>query len=116
MNKKLYDFIVTKQHHQFRKTTEINFDKSLTYYLKDKEQYLPCECHINTYLKFYDYNYPEVEKRMDSFKYVTGLLLIDDGVQKKLLFILGLKRTMKLFWSAELSLGILEKTAKRVVF
>ena len=60
----------------------INFDKSLTYYLKDKEQYLPCECHNNTYLKFYDYNYPEVEKRMDSFKYVTGLLLIDDGVQK----------------------------------
>ena len=60
----------------------INFDKSLSYYLKDKEQYLPCECHNNTYLKFYDYNYPEVEKRMDSFKYVTGLLLIDDGVQK----------------------------------
>ena len=30
MNKKLYDFIVTKQHHQYRKTTEINFDKSLS--------------------------------------------------------------------------------------
>lgn len=61
---------------------KINFDKTLAYYLKDKEQYLPCECHTNTYLKFYDYNFPEVERRIDSFKYVTGLLLITDDTQK----------------------------------
>ena len=64
---------------------KINFDKSLTYYLKDKEHYLPCECHTNTYINFYDYNYEEVEKRIDVFRYVTGLMLINGGDKKIML-------------------------------
>ena len=30
MNKMLYDFILTKQHHQYRKEIKISFDKSLS--------------------------------------------------------------------------------------
>ena len=30
MDKGLYDFIVTKQHHQYRKDIKISFDKSLS--------------------------------------------------------------------------------------
>ena len=64
---------------------KINFDKSLAYYLKDKEHYLPCECHTNTYINYYDYNYEEVEKRIDTFRYVTGLMLINDEEKKIML-------------------------------
>ena len=30
MNKQLYNFIVEKQHHKYRRTIEIEFDKSMT--------------------------------------------------------------------------------------
>lgn len=64
---------------------KINFDKSLAYYLKDKERYLPRECHLNTYLYFYDCNLANIQKRTDSYRYVTGLMLISDEEKKIML-------------------------------
>lgn len=54
---------------------QICFEKFLYYFKNDKSVYNPADCHINTYLKFYDQNYEEVERREDDFKYVTGLMV-----------------------------------------
>jgi len=61
---------------------KIDFEKSLHYYLKDKNYYKPSDCHINAYIRFFDKNYEEVERRDLHFSYVTGLMLFTDGEQK----------------------------------
>ena len=64
----------------------INFDLSLRYYLKDYDSYFRCDCHINTFQKFFDNNYEEIEANEHSFKYVIGLYLFNyDG--KKLCYL-----------------------------
>ena len=60
----------------------MNFDKSLKYYLKDKDYYINSECHVNVYQRFYDVNYEEIEKRDYKIKYVTGLLIGELGEEK----------------------------------
>lgn len=61
---------------------KISFNKSYYYFDKDKEIYHSSDCHTNTYIKFYDKNYKEVERREKDFKYVTGLMTYDDGINK----------------------------------
>lgn len=58
---------------------KINYDASLKYYLKDNNGYERKQCHVNTFQKFYDFNYEEVEKNEDAFKYVVGLFIGNDG-------------------------------------
>lgn len=62
---------------------KIDFEKSFKYFWKDKEYYQPRDCHVNTYARFYDKNYEEVERRISKFKYVTGFLDIEDDDGKK---------------------------------
>ncbi len=61
---------------------KIDFEKSLHYYLKDKNYYKPSDCHMNVYTRFFDKNYGEVELRDLHFSYVTGLMLFTDGEHK----------------------------------
>lgn len=61
---------------------KICFEKSFYYFQKDKEVYNSCDCHTNTYIRFFDQNYEEVEMRENDFKYVTGLMVYDNGENK----------------------------------
>ena len=62
---------------------KIDFEKSLEYFFKDKDYYQPRDCHVNAYVRFYDKNYEEVERRLSKFKYVTGFLAFEDEDGKK---------------------------------
>lgn len=53
----------------------INYNESLKYYLKDYLEYERKECHVNTFQKFFNNNYEEVENNEKAFKYVIGLLI-----------------------------------------
>jgi len=61
---------------------KMNFDKSLQYFLKDKNYYKKNDCHMNSYSMFYDRNYEEVEHRKSNFSYVTGLIMFKKGEKK----------------------------------
>ena len=63
-------------------TKKICFEKSLYYFKKEKNAYNSCDCHNNTYINFFEYNYEEVEMRENDFRYVTGLIIYDNGKNK----------------------------------
>ena len=58
---------------------EISFEKSLKYFIKDKNYYEVSDCHTNTYSKFYDKNCEEVDSRSKDFSFITGLLTYSDN-------------------------------------
>ncbi len=60
----------------------INFDLSLKYFIKDKNEYESCDCHKNTYDVFYGCNGEEVDCRQKDFVFVTGLMTYEDDSQK----------------------------------
>ena len=61
---------------------KMDFEKSLNYYLKDKNTYEAKECHKNTYSTFYSNNEMLIRKRPKDFTYVTGLMTYDkDGIK-----------------------------------
>ena len=55
----------------------IDFDLSLSFYFKDKNQYKPANCHMNVYERFYDLNHETIDSNDEKWRFVTGLLLID---------------------------------------
>ncbi len=57
----------------------INFEKTLKYFMKNRDSYEPFDCHMNTYDRFYDKNYDEVDSRSKDFSFVTGLMTLSKG-------------------------------------
>ena len=60
----------------------MNFDKTLLYFLKDKNYYKQNDCHMNSYSKFFEKNFKEVEHRESDFSYITGLIIFTKGEKK----------------------------------
>ena len=61
---------------------KIDFDKSLDYYLKDKNEYRKLECHLNAYDCFYKSNEKIINIRESNFYYVTGVIICESNGKK----------------------------------
>ena len=62
--------------------SNIDFDLSLAFFLKDKNKYQPANCHMNVYERFYDLNHETIDSNDDRWFFVTGLLLIESNNKK----------------------------------
>ena len=61
---------------------KLDFKQTLYYFLKDKMKYEQANCHINTYITFYDCNYKVVDLRETNFYLVTGLMIFKHEQKK----------------------------------
>ena len=56
---------------------KIDFENTLSFFLRGRGKYETRNCHMNTYSTFYDVSYNEVLRDEKSFSYSTGLMLYD---------------------------------------